>query len=115
MPRSSTARRRPPLRDLLHEVELGRDPSHVRSYTLDEWTGALEAAGFVIDEASRRELPWRFANWMGTMDVPEERARALEHVIESSTGDARELLQPERRDGELWHHYWHALIRASKP
>jgi hypothetical protein len=49
------------------------------------------------------------------MDVPEERARALERVIESSTGDARELLQPERRDGELWHHYWHALIRASKP
>ena len=105
----------PAVRDLLHEVELGRDPSHVRSSTLDEWTGALEAAGFAIDEASRRELPWRFANWMGTMDVPEERARALEHVIESSTGDARELLQPERRDGELWHHYWHALIRATKP
>jgi len=105
----------PAVRDLLHAVELGRDPSHVRSYTVDEWTDELQAAGFVVEEAARRELPWRFANWMGTMDVSDEQARALERLVETSTGEERELLQPERRDGELWHRYWHALIRASKP
>ena len=24
-------------------------------------------------------------------------------------------LHPERRDGKLWHAYWHCLIRARKP
>jgi ubiquinone/menaquinone biosynthesis C-methylase UbiE len=102
-------------RELLHEIERRRDPSHLRSYTLEEWTAGLDAAGLVIEEATRRELPWRFANWMGTMDIPEEQARALERMIEESEGEAREHLKPERRDGELWHRYWHALIRATKP
>jgi ubiquinone/menaquinone biosynthesis C-methylase UbiE len=105
----------PAARELLHEIEHRRDPTHVRSYTLDEWTAALEAAGLVVEEATRRELPWRFANWMGTMDIPEEQAAALERMIEEAEGEAREQLQPERRDGELWHRYWHALIRATKP
>jgi ubiquinone/menaquinone biosynthesis C-methylase UbiE len=105
----------PAARELLHEIEHRRDPTHVRSYTLDEWTAGLEQAGLVVEEATRRELPWRFANWMGTMDIPDEQARALERMIEEASGEAREHLQPERRDGELWHRYWHALIRASKP
>jgi ubiquinone/menaquinone biosynthesis C-methylase UbiE len=105
----------PAARELLHEIEHRRDPTHVRSYTLDEWTAGLEQAGLVVEEVTRRELPWRFANWMGTMDIPEEQALALERMIEEASGEAREHLQPERRDGELWHRYWHALIRALKP
>jgi ubiquinone/menaquinone biosynthesis C-methylase UbiE len=104
----------PEARELLHAVELGRDPSHVRSYTVDEWTDALTRAGFEIDVARRRELEWRFANWMGTMDVGANRAAELEAIVESSTGPARDQLQPERRETELWMRYWHALVRARK-
>ena len=105
----------PETRDVLHAVETGRDPSHVRSYTLEEWTQALEAAGLVVERADRRELDWRFASWMGTMDVPADVAAELEAVVEGVTGVARTQLRPERRAGELWHRYWHALIRALKP
>jgi ubiquinone/menaquinone biosynthesis C-methylase UbiE len=105
----------PEAREALHAVELGRDPSHVRCYTVDEWTDALASAGFEVEVARRRELEWRFANWMGTMDVDADRAAELEAIVEGSAGTARDQLRPERRDGELWMRYWHALVRARRP
>jgi hypothetical protein len=99
----------------MHEVEVRRDPSHVRSLTVEEWTERLEAAGFEVEVASSRELDWDFEDWMGNMAVPQGLAAELAEVIESAEGEARAQLHPQRRDGKLWHAYWHCLIRAAKP
>jgi len=104
-----------PARDVLHEVEKRRDPSHVMSLTVDEWTARLEAAGFEVEMARARELDWDYDDWMDTMAVRPELAAELAAVIESAEGEARAQLHPERRDGKLWHAYWHCLIRAHKP
>ena len=92
-----------------------RDPSHVRSLTLVEWIERLEQAGFQVDEATSHELDWDFDDWMGNMEVEPALAADLARVIESSEGEARDQLHPERREGKLWHAYWHCLIRATKP
>ena len=105
----------PAAREVLHEVEMRRDPSHVRSLTVDEWTARVERAGFVVEVATSRELDWDFEDWMGNMAVAPELAADLARVIESSEGEARDELHPERREGRLWHAYWHCLIRARKP
>jgi ubiquinone/menaquinone biosynthesis C-methylase UbiE len=102
-------------RDAMHEVEVRRDPSHVRSLTVAEWTERLERAGFEVEIAQGRELDWDFEDWMGNMAVPTPLADELAEVIESATGEARRQLHPERREGKLWHAYWHCLIRARKP
>ena len=102
-------------RERLHEVEVGRDPSHVRSYTLAEWEARLEAAGLVVEAADQRELDWDFEAWMGNMAVPVETVARLAQIVGRSQGQARAQLRPEWRDGKLWHAYWHALIRARKP
>ena len=102
-------------REKLHEVEVGRDPSHVRSYTLGEWEARLEAAGLVVETADRRELDWDFEAWMANMAVPVETVARLAQVVGRSQGEARNQLRPEWREGRLWHAYWHALIRARKP
>jgi ubiquinone/menaquinone biosynthesis C-methylase UbiE len=102
-------------RDHLHAVELGRDPSHVRSLTLEEWTARIERAGLVVESARRRELDWDFEAWMRNMAVPAEQVRELGAMLESAAGPAREQLRPERREGRLFHAYWHALIRARRP
>jgi ubiquinone/menaquinone biosynthesis C-methylase UbiE len=102
-------------REVLHDVEVRRDPSHVRSLTVSEWTERLERAGFVVDVATSRELDWDFEDWMGNMAVAPELVADLAGVIESSDGEARKELRPERREGKLWHAYWHCLIRARKP
>ena len=104
-----------PARDVLHDVEIRRDPSHVMSLTVDEWRGRLERAGFEVEMARARELDWDYEDWMHTMAVGPELAAELATVIESAQGEARAQLHPERRDGKLWHAYWHCLIRAHKP
>ena len=102
-------------REVLHEVEVRRDPSHVRSLTVSEWTERIEQAGFAIEVATSRELDWDFEDWMGNMAVAPELAADLARVVESAEGAALSELHPERRDGKLWHAYWHCLIRARKP
>ena len=104
-----------PARDLLHEVEMRRDPSHVLSLTVDEWVAKLRRAGFEVEMAEARELDWNYEEWMGNMAVGPELAANLAELIESAEGEARAQLHPERRDGKLFHAYWHALIRAHKP
>jgi len=104
-----------PARDVLHEVEVRRDPSHVRSLTVEEWTDRLQAAGFEVELAHARELDWNYEDWMGNMAVAPALAAELAEVIESATGEARAQLRPKRRDGKLWHAYWHCLIRTHKP
>jgi ubiquinone/menaquinone biosynthesis C-methylase UbiE len=103
-----------PAREVLHEVEVRRDPSHVLSLTVEEWVAKLERAGFAVESAHARELDWNYEEWMGNMAVRPELAEELAGVIESASGEARDQLHPERRDGKLWHAYWHALIRAHK-
>jgi hypothetical protein len=52
---------------------------------------------------------------MKNQEVKPELAAELAAIIESAEGEARRQLHPERRDGKLWHAYWHCLIRAEKP
>jgi ubiquinone/menaquinone biosynthesis C-methylase UbiE len=104
-----------PARDVLHEVELRRDPSHVLSLTVEEWVTKLGQAGFEVEVAQARELDWSYEEWMGNMSVGPELSAQLASLIESAEGEARSQLHPERRDGKLFHAYWHALIRAHKP
>ncbi|MGH7764930.1 MAG: class I SAM-dependent methyltransferase [Candidatus Dormibacteraceae bacterium] len=104
-----------PARGLMHEVEVRRDPSHVRSLTVDEWAARLERAGFEVESAQARELDWNYEEWMNTMAVAPDLAAELATMIEAAEGEARTQLHPVRRDGKLWHAYWHCLIRAHKP
>jgi hypothetical protein len=69
----------------------------------------------VVEAAGSRELDWDFEDWMANMAVPKPLADELAMVVESAEGEARKQLHPERREGKLWHAYWHCLIRAHKP
>lgn len=102
-------------REVMHEVEVRRDPSHVRSLTVEEWTQRLHEAGFEVEVARARELDWDYEDWMKNMAVAPALAAELAEVIESAEGEARSQLHPERRGGKLWHAYWHCLIRARRP
>jgi ubiquinone/menaquinone biosynthesis C-methylase UbiE len=101
-------------REVLHEVEVRRDPSHVRSLTLDEWVEHVARAGFEVELAAARELDWDYDEWMRNMAVAPALADELAGVIEGAQGEALGQLHPERRQGRLRHAYWHCLIRAHK-
>ncbi len=105
----------PEARDHLHRVEILRDPSHVRTLTLAEWRFELEHVGFRVERASLRELDWEFEPWVLRIGVPAAEVESIAAVLEAAEGPARTQLRPQRRDGKLWHAYWHGLIRARRP
>jgi hypothetical protein len=87
----------------------------VLSLTVEEWVIKLEQAGFEVEIAQTRELDWNYEEWMGNMAVGPELSAQLAELIESAAGEAHTQFHPERREGKLWHAYWHALLRAHKP
>jgi ubiquinone/menaquinone biosynthesis C-methylase UbiE len=65
----------------LQGIELIRDPSHVRDYSLAEWTDALAVAGFALKSVTARRLHLDFATWVARIATPQiqsETIRALQ-------------------------------------
>jgi SAM-dependent methyltransferase len=67
----------PLLDTFLQTIELLRDPSHVRDYSVREWTAMLGAAGFVPSEPVRRRVRLDFASWIARMQTPKLQADAI--------------------------------------
>jgi ubiquinone/menaquinone biosynthesis C-methylase UbiE len=53
----------PPLADFMNRMETLRDPTHIRSQTLQEWTALLESAGFRIEAAEVFKKVHDFDAW----------------------------------------------------
>jgi len=54
----------------LQAIELLRDPSHVRNYTVDEWLRTLASAGFKAGTPTLRRVRLDFASWVARMATP---------------------------------------------
>ena len=79
-----------PLQDShLQAIELLRDPSHVRDYTIAEWTAAVERAGFDVEAITRGRIRIDFASWIQRMRTPKVQAdavRALQQQASEEVG-----------------------------
>jgi ubiquinone/menaquinone biosynthesis C-methylase UbiE len=61
----------------LQTVELLRDASHVRDYSVEQWTRFLETAGFNPTRTTLRRLRLEFASWVARMQTPELQTTAI--------------------------------------
>lgn len=61
----------------LQAVELLRDPSHVRDYSLAEWIAALARAGFAATGLTARKVRMEFDVWVARTRTPEVMVAAL--------------------------------------
>ena len=69
-----------------------RDPTHVRSYSEDEWRELLESAGFEIERVESFTKTHDFDDWLARCDCAGEDAERV-----------RELLSPwSSEDGSTW-------------
>ncbi|CAN7576570.1 class I SAM-dependent methyltransferase [Phenylobacterium sp. LjRoot225] len=80
---------RPLLDSHLQAVELLRDPSHVRDYTIGEWTAAVERAGFTISAVSRRQIRMDFAVWTERMRTPNIQVEAVRSLQRLAADEVR--------------------------
>ncbi|KUR80996.1 SAM-dependent methyltransferase [Novosphingobium sp. FSW06-99] len=64
----------------LQTVELLRDPSHVRDFTVREWQAMLAEAGFAITAIVPAQLRMDFAEWTARQRTPPVQAAAIRAV-----------------------------------
>lgn len=65
----------------LQSIELLRDTSHVRNYSISEWSAMLARAGFVVGNSRTWRLRMQFDTWVARMATPKqyvETIRALQ-------------------------------------
>lgn len=91
----------PSLDAFLNGVEKVRDPTHVRSYRIEEWNAVLEQAGLFLLHVSRAWKEHDFAEWVARTGQPPEVQREIESLFLSSFPGAREYFRVQVVDGRV--------------
>ena len=72
----------------VEEAERLRDPTHVRSYSEQEWRSLLEGAGLAVEAVEHFEKPHPFEAWMARAGTPaEDVPRVRELLADLMDGD----------------------------
>lgn len=79
----------------LQAIEVLRDPSHVRNYSVAEWVGFLKAAGFTPCEPTLRRVRLDFSTWVARMATPEINVRAIRSLQASMPREVSDYFQLE--------------------
>jgi ubiquinone/menaquinone biosynthesis C-methylase UbiE len=86
----------PPLLDTyLQAIELLRDPSHVRDYSIAEWILMARNAGFAAHVQSRRRLRLEFSSWIKRMATPEVQVQAIRALQARMAGEVAQHFEIE--------------------
>jgi ubiquinone/menaquinone biosynthesis C-methylase UbiE len=85
--------------DYINAFERFRDPSHLRSWTMEEWREALAAAGFAIGHEEQIFKSMDFSSWSERHD---NTMRALlASMLKQTTPDVAAALEPTDTNGKL--------------
>lgn len=71
----------------LQSMELLRDISHVRDYTVAEWTTLLGQAGFVLQSIGTHRLRMDFESWIARTKTPSVRVAAIRSLQQAAPDD----------------------------
>ena len=95
----------------LQAIEVLRDASHARNYTIAEWAGAFARAGFVLEGITLRKLPIDFADWVARARTPAVHVAAIRSLQESAPPIVRQHLGVAA-DGSFAHDAATFVLRA---
>ena len=73
----------------LQAVELLRDVSHVRNYSVAEWVAGLARAGFGLGTITMRRLRMDFPVWIARTRTPDAHAAVIRSLQESASAAVR--------------------------
>lgn len=73
----------------LQSVELLRDTSHVRDYSIAEWIDMLAHAGFSISACQTRQIRMDFPVWIARMATPPDLAQAIRVLQKSAPAEVQ--------------------------
>lgn len=73
----------------MQAVELLRDLSHVRNYSIAEWVAELARAGFTVQGTTLRRLHMEFASWTARTRTAPDLAAAIRHLQDTASPEVR--------------------------
>lgn len=73
----------------IQTIEMLRDPSHVRDYSVAEWNTMLTEAGFHTDEPVTRRIHLDYQSWIARMQTPPVLAHAISALMEKADDAVR--------------------------
>lgn len=74
----------------LNCIELLRDPSHVRNYSVSQWCALFAEAGLVAEHLHTWGVPLDFEDWTERMQTPEAARTQLRALFDDATEAIRE-------------------------
>lgn len=84
----------------LQAMELLRDPSHVRDYTVEEWQRMIGGAGFEMAGMQSWPLRLEFSSWIARMNTPAPVVAAIRALQGGAPSEVKQVLQQEE-DGSF--------------
>ena len=91
----------PSLDAFLNGVEKVRDPSHVRSYRVEEWLEFLAGAGLLLLQAASIWKTHAFPEWVARTGRPKAVQREVETIFLSAFPLARETFRIHTEEGRI--------------
>lgn len=73
----------------LQTIEMLRDPSHVRDYSVGQWVKMLTAAGFTCEAPVRRKVHIDYPSWIARMQTPTVLAEAILALMAKAADEVR--------------------------
>lgn len=83
----------PILDTFLQSIEMIRDPSHVRDYSLAEWMNFAESAGFKIEQVEKQSLKLDFKSWVERMQTPKDAIATLRFLQQKAADMVKKYYQ----------------------
>lgn len=77
----------PELADDVNRIEQLRDPSHVETYSRQQWRDWLEAAGLTVETVHETSRRLEVDAWLDRMDVPDDRRREIRSLLADAPAD----------------------------
>ncbi len=100
----------------MHDIEVWRDPSHVRNLAEAEWVGAMERAELSIAQTDLSRVDLEYPDWTERAGMPEEEAVRLEQALKDAPMAAAQAFGITPRMNGTIGFYWPILsVKAVKP
>lgn len=85
----------------INEVEWRRDTTHVRAYSVSEWTAYVESTGLVVDVVESIHRRYEYDSWTTRSRMTDEDKQALDNLILTASDRIHEAFAFTIEDGAI--------------
>jgi len=78
-------------KSIINHIEKLRDPSHIKSYSLEEWKSMLKDQGFHIEYTRTIKTKYILPEWFDRMNTPEKNRKHIFHILENMPKHLKEF------------------------